>query len=295
MPNVFVATFEIQGANSSFNFQNTSVGTATTGYTLDFNGTTLTLKYGGGTLTTATIPNLDATYGKVYLTYEKQYFTVTVDGTQVLAYKDTVTRTPPDGEYVNFFEGTGTPKFENLKVVAGHLISDGTSNVSLMSGNLGIGTDTPLDTLHVDGGIRFAGHIIPTANEQYDIGSPAFKIRDMYVSDNSLWIGDEAKISFTGNQIKFRRRKKSVVPSGLTTLGAAHGKDAATVQSEALASASGVSTVADMKLHHWMAYAKSLDTTKTTGDIFTDSADDYEVSVASEAFAEVGDDIYSAL
>jgi len=151
-----------------------------------------------------------------------------------------------------------------------------------------------LDTLHVDGGTRFAGHIIPTANEQYDIGSAAFKIRDMYVSDNSLWIGDEAKISFTGNQIKFRRRKKSVVPSGLTTLGAAHSKDAATVQSEALASASGVSIVADMKLHHWMAYAKSLDTTKTTGDIFTDSADDYEASAASEAFKEVGSDIYSA-
>jgi len=105
MPNVFVATFEIQGANSSFNFQNTSVGTATTGYTLDFNGTTLTLKYGGGTLTTATIPNLDATYGKVYLTYEKQYFTVTVDGTQVLAYKDTVTRTPPDGEFYQLLRG----------------------------------------------------------------------------------------------------------------------------------------------------------------------------------------------
>jgi len=33
---------------------------------------------------------------------------------------------------------------------------------------------------------------------------------------------------------------------------------------------------------------------KTTGDIFTDSADDYEASAASEAFKEVGSDIYSA-
>jgi len=118
----------------------------------------------------------------------------------------------------------------------------------------------------------------------------------MYIDDNSLWIGDEAKISFTGNQLKFRRRKKTIVPSGLVTIGAAHSpsKDEATVQSEALALSVGINAVADMKLHHWVAYAKHLDPTKTAGDIYTDSAADYEASAASEGFKEVGDDIYSA-
>jgi hypothetical protein len=142
MPNIFVATFEIKGGGSSFNFRNTSNGVATTGYTLTFSGTTLTLKYGEilseevvvHELTTATIPDLDLIYGKVYLTYEKQHFTVTVDGTLVLTYKDTTTRTPPDGEYVNFFAGTGSPGFKNLKVVAGHFISDGTSNIAYVGG-----------------------------------------------------------------------------------------------------------------------------------------------------------------
>jgi hypothetical protein len=174
MPNIFVATFEIKGAGSSFNFRNTSMGDAGVGYTLTFSGTTLTLKYDDSdpVLATATIPNLDFTYGKVYLTYEKQYFTVTVDGTRVLSYKDTGTRTFPDGEYINFFAGTGTPRFQNLKVVAGHLISDGTSNVSLYGGlavtsnlevgqanlfvdtttsRVGVGTTTPEATLHVSG------------------------------------------------------------------------------------------------------------------------------------------------
>jgi len=172
MPNIFVATFEIKGAGSSFNFRNTSNGDETVGYTLEFSGTTLTLKYDDDDLTTATIPNLDATYGKVYLTYEKQYFTVTVDGTRVLAYKDDVTRTPPDGEYINFFAGTETPGFQKLKVVAGHLISDGTSNVSLYGGlavtsnlevgqanlfvdtttsRVGVGTTEPDASLHVTG------------------------------------------------------------------------------------------------------------------------------------------------
>src|SRR6056300_714427 len=176
MPNIFVATFEIKGAGSSFNFRNTSNGDATVGYTLTFSGTTLTLKYDDSVpiLATATIPDLDITYGKVYLTYEKQYFTVTVDGTRVLSYKDTGTRTFPDGEYINFFAG-GDGGFKNLKVVAGHLISDGTSNVSLFGGlavtsnlevgssnlfvdtvnsRVGVGTDTPKESLDVVGNMH---------------------------------------------------------------------------------------------------------------------------------------------
>ena len=167
-----------------------------------------------------------------------------------------------------------------------------TSNtIQFTNATTGFVTTSNID---MGGTLHMGGHILPSADDTYDIGSAAFKIRDMYVSDNSLWIGDETKISFTGNQLKFRRRNKSVVPSGLTTLGAAQGKNAATVQSEALALSSGVSTVSDMKLHHWMAYAKSLDTTKTTKDIYTDSDYNYEASVASEAFKEVGSDIYSS-
>ena len=32
------------------------------------------------------------------------------------------------------------------------------------------------------------GHILPDVNDAYDIGSAEFKIRDMYVSDSSLWV-----------------------------------------------------------------------------------------------------------
>jgi hypothetical protein len=201
MPNIFVATFEIKGAGSSFNFRNTSMGDAGVGYTLTFSGTTLTLKYDDSdpVLATATIPNLDFTYGKVYLTYEKQYFTVTVDGTRVLSYKDTGTRTFPDGEYINFFAG-GDGGFKNLKVVAGHLISDGTSNVSLYGGlavtsnlevgssnlfvdtvnsRVGVGTTTPEATLHVSGNAYVSSNLevgssnlfVDTVNSRVGVGT----------------------------------------------------------------------------------------------------------------------------
>ena len=211
----------------------------------------------------------------------------------------TIVTTSNTGSTINFLNDTkGFTSRSNIEVGTANLFVDTTTS------NVGVGTNAPAYTLDVHGSanvgaitstaINMSGHIIPTTNATYDIGSAAFKIRDMYIDDNSLWIGDEAKISFTGNQLKFRRRKKTIVPSGLVTIGAAHSKNEATVQSEALALSVGVNAVADMKLHHWVAYAKHLDPTKTAGDIYTDSAADYEASAASEGFKEVGDDIYSA-
>ena len=212
-----------------------------------------------------------------------------------------IVTTSNTGSTINFLNDTkGFTSRSNIEVGTANLFVDTTTS------NVGVGTNEPAYTLDVHGSanvgaitstaINMSGHILPTLNATYDIGSAAFKIRDMYIDDNSLWIGDEAKISFTDNQLKFRRRKKTIVPSGLVTIGAAHSssKDEATVQSEALALSVGVNAVADMKLHHWVAYAKHLDPTKTAGDIYTDSAADYEASAASEAFKEVGDDIYSA-
>ena len=210
-----------------------------------------------------------------------------------------IVTTSNTGSTINFLNDTkGFTSRSNIEVGTANLFVDTTTS------NVGVGTNAPAYTLDVHGSanvgaitstaINMSGHIIPTTNATYDIGSAAFKIRDMYIDDNSLWIGDEAKISFTGNQLKFRRRKKTIVPSGLVTIGAAHSKNEATVQSEALALSVGVNAVADMKLHHWVAYAQHLDPTKTAGDIYTDSAADYEASAASEGFKEVGDDIYSA-
>jgi hypothetical protein len=61
-------------------------------------------------------------------------------------------------------------------------------------------------------GGTMTSHIIPDTNDTYDIGSASYKIRDLYVSDNSLWVGDNHKITTTGGKKKTKKRKTGKTP-----------------------------------------------------------------------------------
>ena len=68
--------------------------------------------------------------------------------------------------------------------------------------------------------LNLSGHIIPTQNAQYDLGSAEKKIRHLYLSDNSLFIGDN-KISSdsTTNSILINSLKIGDDVSGKISLG----------------------------------------------------------------------------
>ena len=70
-------------------------------------------------------------------------------------------------------------------------------------------------------GPSFSGHLIPTEHEVFDIGSAGNKIRHLFLSDNTLWIGDENKLSIKDGNFKFRKLKKEagVLPSKLGNAG----------------------------------------------------------------------------
>ena len=80
--------------------------------------------------------------------------------------------------------------------------------------------DGASNRLEVDGEIKLTGHVIPTTNAAYDLGNAEYKIRHLFLSDNSLWVGDEHKVSIDSGKMRFRKRKTTALPKALTDLGA---------------------------------------------------------------------------
>jgi len=177
----------------------------------------------------------------------------------------------------------------DLDAVAGHgteYRKDAVFNVTTMDrvSIISLGAETtarivfnpslPTEGLENAGGLTSMGgtmtaHILPDTNAIYDLGSAEKKIRHLFLSDNSLWVGDEHKVSISGGKMKFRKRKKSTVPAAVA---AASGDEGA-----ALAHA-GVATLADMKLEHWREFMRTLpgQGAAEIKDIFRDNSEDYE-------------------
>ena len=134
---------------------------------------------------------------------------------------------------------------------------------------------TNLQDTKQDKGI-FTQDLIPSADNEYSIGSPEFRIRDMYISENSLWIGDTHKICISDGKIKFRKRKTDAVPAAVLT---ASNLDASETAAAAIALAGeGINTLAEMKLIHWKNYMRTLTGNETAkiSDIFRNDSSDYE-------------------
>ena len=83
----------------------------------------------------------------------------------------------------------------NLEVGSANLFVDTETS------RIGVNTRSPAANLHVEGNVYASSnlevggqiimgdHMIPSLNEEYDIGSATRKIRHLYLSDNSLYVG----------------------------------------------------------------------------------------------------------
>ena len=203
---------------------------------------------------------------------------------------------------LTFPDGTGTN--------GQYLKTDGSGNLSWNAINSISEADTKVETIDTgsNGNVRvtvdsdevikfesnlisISGSIIPSTNNLYDIGSASNKIRDLYVSDNSLWVGDTHKIAVQGGKIKLRKRKISstyipaTVKAAAKVAGAAgSGATDEQVKTHALNYINSqfslsLTDYSNVKLEHWESYMKSLPNKSNSklSDIFRpDQDDDYE-------------------
>lgn len=109
----------------------------------------------------------------------------------------------------------------NLDILEG-VVDTATGNINQISGvvqtlNANSSTYGDADVETYLGG-RLETHIIPSGNALYDIGEPENKIRHLYLSDNSLYIGGEG--TNPGTQISATSQGAIVFPSGVNISGA---------------------------------------------------------------------------
>ena len=158
----------------------------------------------------------------------------------------------------------------SLKVNGVSITQNGSGGASLnVNSDISINAidaqDASFNVLRTSATMALGGHIIPTANAQYDLGNAEYKIRHLFLSDNSLWIGDEHKIDVSGGKMRFKKRKtgSGFVPQEI--LDASGGSTADSHINGVIAAFGDVSTVDDIKLHHWEAWVADTAQSGVTG------------------------------
>ena len=120
------------------------------------------------------------------------------------------------------------------------------------------------------------GNLIPDTDNTIDLGSAEFNIRDMYVSNNSLWMGDRHKFGVTSaGKIKISKVRADKVPKLVENAG---GDEAGALTH------AGVGQLHEMRLRHWIAYRRTLAgaTGKETPEDVFDTEDAAEVEEVIE-------------
>jgi hypothetical protein len=163
---------------------------------------------------------------------------------------------------------------------------------SVNLGTVGISGDETNDRLTVPG-INLGGSIVPDSDSAYDIGTPEKKIDHLYLSSNSLWLGDEHKIDVQDGKIKIRKRDKAVIPSKIIDLDG---------DETGLLASSGKASLSLVTLNDLLVYLNSLDlNTYTIEDLFPPEsdadydADDYIEIIDQSLSSRHASQLYSAV
>ena len=159
--------------------------------------------------------------------------------------------------------------------------SGGGSSNQILQGN----TEVTVTDSGTDGTIQFrtegtsrwsftsGGHLLPDTNANYDIGSAEKKVRHLFLSDNSLYVGEEGKLTVRDESLALVKRKKSKWPSGIP-----HDNGNVTILNGYSGSynfngAEPSENVdwSNVSLEHWIQLGKAIDPSWTVDNILTEN------------------------
>jgi len=158
LPNFFVGEFEVYSPDTAtgnvflqtYTESTTSYGNDGYELILDWQYNTITLKYDGTQITQGTSSGLTtATWQRISVVYDRNVWTVSVDGTVKLVFDDSeraaVYENPTTGQYLRFATNSGTSrKLRAIKFMNGSYWSQSKlGHLSYTNGNVGIGTYAP--------------------------------------------------------------------------------------------------------------------------------------------------------
>ena len=174
-------------------------------YTVKVGTTESSISKSGYTKTTATggtaissgyatdITGLTKTYNNKEVII--RYATSVTITTQVVDPKlSSLSSLTPESNTLLYFDGIDSINYLQIDTTTLEITSNNQLSVIGSSGSsTGIeGIDSSSSTI-----LEISKHVIPDTNATYDIGSAEKKIRHLYLSDTSLWIGDDNKISIS--------------------------------------------------------------------------------------------------
>ena len=199
-------------------------------------------------ITTSEFGYLDGVTGPIQTQLNNKQSTLKFGITNNDVVRISTTNTINTGNYARFTNEGGNDgiKGRTISQVKTDLSVD---NVTNESKSTMFTNPTLTGNITMSGPTDYSGHLLPTANASYDIGSAEYKVRHLFLSDNSLWVGDEHKISVSQNKMSFKKRNKNVVPRSI--IQGSNGLNENDIANQAI------------------TFVKGIDPTKTSIDLFT--------------------------
>ena len=174
-------------------------------------------------------------------------------------------------EYETFDEGVHMEDYAHLIVIPEDVGRDGqTDDTDYDQPGRWVAADYATFLLHAgftQWDARSDGSLIPKTNAAFDLGDAENKVRHLFLSDNSIWIGEKHRISISDSgELRFQKRKSGKLPQAF--LDSVSPEDITAMKDEARI-AGGVDSFneVDLSLSQWeeigrdrLEYANIVDT-----------------------------------